>query len=197
MPHLRVAGTSLSTSDLENSFSLVYFPSHKNLRVESTPSPRCTTSPATLSGIGLRSCTSNSAWDPDATRSLELAIPVLAVTGASLYNESISALPQPPPLNDAGTAWKRLRRPAMDLKSSHNSCGYSTTATESVGDTDLASHVHPGDRVDVVPTLSVGVGNSIHNWSSDSTADAEPVDDATTDRGANAWHSPVLDPVDP
>ena len=30
-----------------------------------------------------------------------------------------------------------------------------------------------------------------------STADAEPVDDATIDRGANAWHSPVLDPVDP
>ena len=137
-------------------------------------------------------------WDPDATRSLELATPVLAVTDASLYNESIPALPQPPPLNDSGTAWQRLRRPAMALASSHNSCGDSTTATASVGDTDLASHVRPGDRVDVVPTLPVGVGNSNLNLSSESSpADAEPVDDATTDRGANAWHSPVLDPVDP
>ena len=71
----------------------------------------------------------------------------------------------------------------MALKPSHNSCGDSTTATASVGDTDLASHVHSGDRVDVVPTLPVGVGNSILNVSSESsTADAEPVDDATTDR---------------
>ena len=136
-------------------------------------------------------------WDPDAARSPEIATPVLAVTEASLHNECIPVLPQPPPLDAAGTAWKRLRRPAMALAPSQQSCGNSTTTTESVGDTDLASHAHPGDRVGVVPTLPVGVGNSIHNWSSDSTADAEPVDDATTDRGANAWHSPVLDPVDP
>ena len=137
-------------------------------------------------------------WDPDATRSLELATPVFAVTGALLYNKNISALPQPPPLNDSGTAWQRLRRPAMVLKSSHNSCGDNTTAMASVGDTDLASHVRPDDSVDVVPTLLVGVGNSNLNLSSESSpADAEPVDDATTDEGANAWHSPVLDPVDP
>ena len=86
----------------------------------------------------------------------------------------------------------------MALKSSHNSCGDSTTATKSVGDTDLASHVRPGDRVGVVPTLPVGVGNSNLSLSSESSpANAEPMDDATTDRGANAWHSPVLDPVDP
>ena len=52
--------------------------------------------------------------------------------------------------------------------------------------------------MDVVPILPVGVDNSALNLSSESrTADAEPVDDATTDRGANAWHSPMLDPVDP
>ena len=68
----------------------------------------------------------------------------------------------------------------------------------SVGDTDLASHNRPGESVDMVPTLPVGMCNSPLNLSSASSpVDADPVDDTTTDAGANAWHSPVLDQVDP
>jgi hypothetical protein len=67
----------------------------------------------------------------------------------------------------------------------------------SVCDTDLTSHVCPGERGDVVPILPEGVGNSHLNLSSASfPADAESVDDNATAPGANAWHSPVLDPVD-
>ena len=97
-----------------------------------------------------------SAWDPDATRTLELATPVLAVTGASLYHEYPPALTQPPPMSDSGTAWQRLRRPVTALNPSHNSRGNSTTAMASVGDTDLASHARPGESVDVVPTRRGG-----------------------------------------